>query len=301
MRLFRTGTLLLALLAAFQAQSLQANADTIHDSLAQAVNAYRSAHGLPQVVASPTLQAAAQFMAENVASYGPPAVPHVSTDGRNPVQRMADAGYPVSRYQIGEIIAWGSTTAAGAMSLWLNSSTHAAILNDPVYHAAGFGVACWGANPCAWVVDFGAVLDLTFAASAPAAPPAAVAPAGPSYHASFFTESAFPVASPGQTVQWVIAFTNTGGTGWSANGSAVRLGTWLPQDAPSILASGSWLAANRPAQQTTTYVAPGQQGWFIVNLTAPDQPGTYRLHLRPLIEGVTWLEDSGVFVDLVVN
>ncbi len=29
MRLFRTGTLLLALLAAFQAQSLQANADSV--------------------------------------------------------------------------------------------------------------------------------------------------------------------------------------------------------------------------------------------------------------------------------
>jgi hypothetical protein len=228
-------------------------------------------------------------------------VPHVSTDGRNPVQRMGDAGYPVSRYQIGEIIAWGSTTAAGAMNLWLNSPTHAAILNDPAYHAAGFGVACWGTYPCAWVMDVGAVVDQTFAARAPAAPPAPVAPASGSFHASFYTESAFPVASPGQTVQWVIAFTNTGGTGWSVNGSAVRLGTWLPQDAPSILESGSWIASNRPAQQTTTYVAPGQQGWFIVNLTAPAQRGTYRLHLRPLIEGVTWLEDSGAFVDLVVN
>jgi hypothetical protein len=240
-------------------------------------------------------------MAENVASYGPPPVPHVSTDGRNPVQRMGDAGYPVSRYQIGEIIAWGSTTTAGAMNLWLNSPTHAAILNDPAYHAAGFGVACGGTYPCAWVMDVGAVVDQTFAARAPAAPPAPVAPASGSFHASFYTESAFPVASPGQTVQWVIAFTNTGGTGWSVNGSAVRLGTWLPQDAPSILESGSWIASNRPAQQTTTYVAPGQQGWFIVNLTAPAQRGTYRLHLRPLIEGVTWLEDSGAFVDLVVN
>jgi hypothetical protein len=293
--------LLFALFAAFQAQSLQANADTIHDSLAQAVNAYRSSRGLPTLVASPTLQAAAQFMAENVASYGPPPVPHVSTDGRNPVQRMGDAGYPVSRYQIGEIIAWGSTTAAGAMNLWLNSPTHAAILNDPAYHAAGFGVACWGTYPCAWVMDVGAVVDQTFAARAPTAPPAPVAPASRSFHASFYTESAFPVASPGQTVQWVIAFTNSGATGWSVNGSAVRLGTWLPQDAPSILESGSWIASNRPAQQTTTYVAPGQQGWFIVNLTAPAQRGTYRLHLRPLIEGVTWLEDSGAFVDLVVN
>ena len=56
-----------------------------------------------------------------------------------------------------------------------------------------------------------------------------------------------------------------------------------------------------PAEQTTTSVAPGQQGWFIVNLIAPSAPGSYRLYVRPLIEGVTWLEDVGAYVELVVR
>jgi len=303
MPLYRSGLAALTLLAALLLQTAPASAEPLHDSVLQSVNSYRAAHGLPTVTASPTLQAAAQFMAENVASYGPPPVPHVSTDGRTMVQRLGDAGYPVTTTWTAEIIAWGARDSAGAMTLWLNSPPHAAVLNDPRYIAAGFGVACFGAYPCAWVVDFGSLVDRTFASSpaAPAPAPAAPVAPTPSYHAAFYTESAYPVASPGQVVQWVIAFTNTGLTGWSTSGNEARLGTQNPQDAPSLLASGSWVAPNRPARQTTTYVAPGQQAWFVVNLAAPAQPGIYRLYVRPVVDGITWLEDAGAYVDLVVR
>jgi len=286
-----TSSFAIAVFLALFAQSMPASAEPLHDSLLSGVNAYRASRGLPTVTASPTLQAAAQFMAENVATYGPPAVPHRSTDGRTPRQRMADAGYPVDQAWTSEIIAWGALTSAGAMNLWLNSPPHYAELNDPRYLAAGMGVACWGAYPCVWVVTFGSVVDGAFAAAAPAA----------SYHAAFKTESAFPIASPGQTVQWVVAFTNTGATGWTAGANPVRVGTSKPLDSPSALASASWLAPNRIAQQTTTFVGPGQDAWFVVSLTAPAAPGTYRLYLRPVIDGVQWLEDAGVYVDLVVR
>jgi hypothetical protein len=274
------------------AQSMPASAEPLHDGLMGAVNAYRASRGLPTVAASPTLQAAAQFMAENVAAYGPPATPHRSTDGRMPRQRMADAGYPVDQAFTSEIIAWGATTAASAMNLWLNSPPHYAQLNDARFMSAGMGVACSGAFPCVWVVTFGSVADVAFVASA----------AATSYHAAFKTESAFPIASPGQTVQWVVAFTNTGATGWSTNGaSALRVGTSQPLDSSSVLAAAMWIAPSRPAQQTTTFVGPGQDAWFIVQLTAPSAAGTYRLWLRPVIDGVQWLEDAGVYVDLVVR
>jgi hypothetical protein len=281
-------TFLITLLA----QSMPASAEPLHDGLVGAVNAYRVSRGLPAVAASPTLQAAAQFMAENVAAYGPPAIPHRSTDGRMPRQRMADAGYPVDQAFTSEIIAWGATTAIGAMNLWIASPPHWAQLNDGRFVAAGLGVACSGSMPCVWVVTFGSIADAAY----PAAPPA------PTYHAAFKTESAFPTASPGQTVQWVVAFTNTGTTGWSTNGaSALRVGTSQPLDSSSVLAATTWLAPSRPAQQTTTFVGPGQDAWFIVELTAPSAAGTYRLWLRPVIDGVQWLEDAGVYVDLVVR
>lgn len=284
----------MAVLLALLAQAMPSNAATAQDGLASAVNSYRASRGLPTVVASPTLQAAAQFMAENVASYGPPAVPHQSTDGRMPQQRMADAGYPAYTTTTAEIIAWGALDAAGAIRLWHNSPAHYAVLNDPQYRAAGFGVACWGAYPCVWVVTFGAIVDRTFTAIASVPQP-------PTYHASFHTQSAYPVAATGQKVQWVVAFTNTGTGGWSSSGTELHLGTAAPIDGASRLATSSWLTANRPARQTTSYVGPGQQAWFVVELVAPAQPGTYRLRIRPVIDGLTWLEDAGAYVDLTVR
>jgi hypothetical protein len=272
-------------------QSVPSNAATLNDALFGAVNSYRAARGLPAIAVSPTLSAAAQFMAEDVATYGPPYIPHVSTDGRTARQRMADAGYPVDDAFTSEIIAWGASSVAGALSLWVSSSVHWAQLNDGRFRAGGFGVACWGAFPCVWVVTLGTVVDATFAE----------VPRAPSHHAAFYTQAAYPTVSPGETAHWVIAFTNTGSTGWQAAATELHLGTNRPTDAPSMLAAASWLSANRPARQTTPYVAPGQQAWFIVDLAAPVQPGMYRLYVRPVIDGVEWLEDMGAYVDLTVR
>jgi hypothetical protein len=286
---FVRGLLLAALAMSFVTQATPANAATVVEALGSAVNSYRSARGLSTVVASPTLQAAAQFMADDIARYGPPAIPHRSSDGRTARQRMADAGYPVGSAFTSEIIAWGTTAPGGAMSMWLNSAPHWAELNDGRYVAAGFGVACYGAYPCVWVVTFGSLLDMTL-------------PAAPSYHAAFSTQSAFPAAAPGQLVQWVIAFRNTGTSAWSVDGAnALRLGTGRPLDGTSALASANWITRNRPAQQTTATVAPGQDAWFIVELVAPTTPGTYRLYVRPVIDGSLWLEDAGAYVDVVVR
>jgi hypothetical protein len=299
MRSFVRITVLSLLLCALFSPIQPASAEPLHDSLVGSVNAYRASRGLPTLTASRTLQAAAQFMADDTAIHGIPNPPHVSSDGRNARQRLADAGYPVDTTWTAEIIAWGASTSSAAMSLWLNSASHAAALNDSHYVAGGFGVACYGANPCVWVVTFGSLVDAPFGSPAPPPAPVRVAP---TYHAAFAAQSSWPVASPGQVVQWVIAFTNIGNTGWSVPGAnALRLGTGHPLDVPSSLASRSWIAANRPAQQTTAYVAPGQQAWFIVELVAPVTPGTYRLYVRPVIDGVTWLEDVGAYVDLVVR
>jgi hypothetical protein len=291
MRLFLRGFVLAALLSP-TFMSAPAEATALHDSLSSSVNAYRAGRGLATVVASPTLQAAAQFMADDVARNGVPWTPHVSSDGRTARQRMADAGYPVDAAFTSEIVAWGATSVPGAMNLWLNSAPHWAQLNDGRYRAGGFGVACYGTFPCVWVITFGTVIDAQFGAVAPAR----------SFHAAFAAQAAYPVASPGQVVQWVIALRNTGTTGWRVDDSTpLRLGTAHPHDGVSPLASAKWIAANRPAQQTTPYVGPGQEAWFIVELVAPTAPGTYRLHIRPVIDGVQWLEDIGAYVDLVVR
>jgi uncharacterized protein YkwD len=287
-RIVSRGLSVAALCFTFVAQSTPASAEPVHDSLLAVVNAYRASRGLATVVVSPTLQAAAQFMADDFAQHGAPAVPHRSSDGRMPRQRMADAGYPVGDAFTSEIIAWGTTTAEGAMRIWLSSPPHWAELNDGRFRAAGLGVSCAGALPCVWVVTFGSVVDATYN--------------DPDYHTTFYGQSAFPTVGPGETAEWVIAFTNTGRTGWAlTDATAVRLGTWSPQDSPSVLASPAWIAPNRPAQQTTTWVGPGQQAWFRVQLQAPTAPGMYRLHVRPVIDGIEWLENAGAYVDVTVR
>jgi hypothetical protein len=38
-----------------------------------------------------------------------------------------------------------------------------------------------------------------------------------------------------------------------------------------------------------------------VQLQAPTAPGVYRLDVRPVIDGVVWLENVGAYVDVTVR
>lgn len=106
----------------------------------------------------------------------------------------------------------------------------------------------------------------------------------------------------------MVAYYNSGSLGWTQGklGEAAYLGTWDPtpgQDNPSKIGgdgtNGSpntgWPRFNRIAQQPAPYVAPGQVAWFTFTVQAPQMPGVYKLYLRPLVEGATWMEDYGVF------
>lgn len=128
-------------------------------------------------------------------------------------------------------------------------------------------------------------------------------------HAALYARSGFPTLCPGSTATVTIAFQNTGSLGWYGNAA---LGTWGPepgQDRASALGgdgtSGSiatsWSHPNRPAIQTTPYVGPGQVIWFQFSVQAPATPGSYRLGLRPLLEGQQWLEDPNLTFYVLVK
>jgi hypothetical protein len=57
----------------------------------------------------------------------------------------------------------------------------------------------------------------------------------------------------------------------------------------------AWPRYNRIALQPHDWVGPNQVSWFQFTVKAPSIPGSYRLYLRPLIEGATWMEDYGVY------
>jgi hypothetical protein len=144
-------------------------------------------------------------------------------------------------------------------------------------------------------------------------PPAGLASGLAGFHAQWYGQSGYPTLCPGERSTATVAYYNTGSQGWVSGrlGEVAYLGTWGPepgQDRASAVGGdgqlGSpatgWPRYNRVALQPAAYVGPGQVAWFQFTIQAPVTPGRYRLYLRPLVEGATWLEDFGVFWQITV-
>jgi glucose/arabinose dehydrogenase len=121
-----------------------------------------------------------------------------------------------------------------------------------------------------------------------------------SFHSRWLSQSPWPTMAPGQTSSpYTVAFLNTGTTTWQKGAvgfAQANLG--INGDDRSFAASMSldWLSPDRVAAQTEASVPAGSIGTFTFRFRAPTTPGRYELHLRPVIDGVTWMEDQGVFL-----
>jgi glucose/arabinose dehydrogenase len=123
------------------------------------------------------------------------------------------------------------------------------------------------------------------------------------FHSRWVSESAFPTVDPGQTTPpMTITFRNTGTRSWRRGlfGEQANLG--INGDDRTLGAYGvGWPTPDRPAIQNEAIVAPGQNATFTFSMRGPPAPGTYQLHLRPVIDGVTWMEDEGVYMYITVR
>ena len=123
------------------------------------------------------------------------------------------------------------------------------------------------------------------------------------YHSRWVSESAFPTLRVGQlSGPLAIAFRNAGSQSWIRGtlGQEARLA--VNQDNAQWAALGvNWMSANRVAAQTEATVVPGGVGTFTFQVRAPMTPGLYAIHLRPVIDAVTWMEDEGVFLYITVT
>ena len=123
------------------------------------------------------------------------------------------------------------------------------------------------------------------------------------YHSRWVSESAFPTLRVGQVSGPLsIAFRNAGSQAWIRGtlGQEARLA--VNQDDAQWAALGvNWLSANRVAPQTEATVTPGGVGTFTFQVRAPVTPGLYAIHLRPVIDAVSWMEDEGVFLYITVT
>lgn len=116
-------------------------------------------------------------------------------------------------------------------------------------------------------------------------------------HSRWVTQTAIPPLAVGTTTRVTLIFRNTGTAAWDrGTPSEVRLGVVGedPTFAQLDMAT-EWLGPTRPAAQAEAHVAPGETASFTFRVRAT-QPGTFHLGLRPVIDGVRWLEDEGVYV-----
>ena len=122
------------------------------------------------------------------------------------------------------------------------------------------------------------------------------------YHAAFQTESAWPTLAPGASTSLTVRFQNSGTATWQKGVAGKQANLGLNGDTLAFASLGmndGWMSGNRLATTLESTVAPGQTATFTFNVRAPATPGTYKLPLRPVIDGVTWMEDSGVFMVIV--
>ncbi len=138
-------------------------------------------------------------------------------------------------------------------------------------------------------------LVIVAATLAAALPAAAVDNTG--FHSAWVGQDSWPTLAPGMTVSYSLRFRNTGTTTWQRGVAGRQVNLGVVDDSTTFAEmSVGWLSANRTATTVEASVAPGAIGTFTFTIRSPARLGAYRLPLRPVADGVTWLEHQGVFV-----
>lgn len=127
------------------------------------------------------------------------------------------------------------------------------------------------------------------------------------FHSRWAGQAASVELAPGQLVDLEVRLLNAGTDPWVRGeaGREARLGSSAPLDNTRDFDAGVLLTpvagTTRFATTVAEIVQPGEIGSFAMRLRAPLTMGTHRVHLRPVIEGTTWMEDQGIFIDLTVR
>jgi uncharacterized protein YkwD len=126
------------MLPARNAQGTLAYATNLsHQSLLDATNAQRQAHGDSSLSIEPRLNAAAQAKAEDMAKRN--YWSHTTPEGNEPWYFVTNAGY--SYQKAGENLAFGFANSSETINGWMNSPSHRQNMLDNSYSEVGFGFA----------------------------------------------------------------------------------------------------------------------------------------------------------------
>jgi hypothetical protein len=115
-----------------------------------------------------------------------------------------------------------------------------------------------------------------------------------SFHSSWVSQSSDVSLSGGGTTTVVVRFRNTGTATWVKGVAGQQANLAITGEGTKV--AHGWPTADRVAIQQENVVAPGEIATFEFAVRAPEAAGSYRLDLRPVVDGMTWLEDDGVFL-----
>jgi hypothetical protein len=114
------------------------------------------------------------------------------------------------------------------------------------------------------------------------------------FHAGWLSQSAHTQLAPGATTALTVRFRNTGTASWLRGIPGQQANLGLTGDGAALAVD--WPSSDRLAVQAEDVVPPGAVATFVFRVRAPSAPGTYKVVVRPVVDGTTWLEDEGVFL-----
>jgi hypothetical protein len=125
-------------------------------------------------------------------------------------------------------------------------------------------------------------------------------PTASNLRASFVAQSSFPTLEVAEASTVTVKLRNDGAVAWrKGSSSEVRLGlTGASRD--QALIGDHWPGPERPAVQEEEIVPPGGTASFTVKVRGA-VPGEFLLRLRPVVDGVAWLPDLGLYTVVQVR
>ena len=125
-------------------------------------------------------------------------------------------------------------------------------------------------------------------------------PTSASVHASFVSETPYPVIAANDSALVSVVLRNTGSTAWR-KGTSQEARLAIPGNSPDLaFLSDGWPTPERPAVQQEDIVPPGGTATFSFRVKGTI-PGTFVVPLRGVVDGGAWMDDLGMFTVLTVR
>ena len=117
----------------------------------------------------------------------------------------------------------------------------------------------------------------------------------PAPAATVVSQSAYPTASPGETVNLSVTFKNTSQVAWHDNIVPTNLAIDKNADEAFLarFKTNSWISDNRIAPLPSATVSPGDDATYNFSIKIPDDltPGRYRFNVRLVQDGFSWFDN----------